>query len=59
MAPIRKLPDRTRSPLEGRRQSPIAARVARFVRERRRANRLDQAELATLANVGRRFVSEL
>jgi y4mF family transcriptional regulator len=32
---------------------------ASYVRERRRANRLNQTELALLAGVGRRFVSEL
>lgn len=37
----------------------IAARLALFVSERRRANRLTQTELALLAGVGRRFVSEL
>lgn len=33
--------------------------LARFVRERRVANGLTQTELALLAGVGRRFVSEL
>jgi y4mF family transcriptional regulator len=33
--------------------------VASFVRERRRANRLTQRQLAELAGVGLRFVSEL
>ena len=33
--------------------------LASFVRERRRASRLNQTELALLARVGRRFVSEL
>jgi y4mF family transcriptional regulator len=33
--------------------------VAQFVRERRKANNLTQVDLALLAGVGRRFVSEL
>ena len=33
--------------------------IADFVRNRRRANRLTQVELAELAGVGTRFVSEL
>ncbi len=33
--------------------------VGGFVRERRKANRMTQAELAALAGVGQRFVSEL
>ena len=33
--------------------------LGRFVRERRKANGLTQSELALLAGVGRRFVSEL
>ena len=33
--------------------------IGNFVRERRKANGLTQAELAGLARVGRRFVSEL
>lgn len=33
--------------------------VGAFVRERRRANRLTQAELAELAGVGLRFLKEL
>lgn len=37
----------------------IVARLALFVRDRRRANGLTQTELALLAGVGRRFVSEL
>ena len=55
----RKLPDRTRRPMERRRESQIAEQVGRFVRERRRANCLEQAALAELAGVGRRFLSEL
>jgi y4mF family transcriptional regulator len=34
-------------------------RVAEFVRERRSANRLSQRELAELASVGTRLISEL
>jgi len=37
----------------------LPARIGNFVRERRKANGLTQAELAGLARVGRRFVSEL
>ncbi len=33
--------------------------IAAFVRERRRANRMTQRQLAELAGVGTRFVSEL
>jgi y4mF family transcriptional regulator len=33
--------------------------LGEFVRRRRKANRLTQAELALLADVGRRFVSDL
>jgi len=33
--------------------------LAQFVRERRKANNLKQVDLALLAGVGRRFVSEL
>ena len=33
--------------------------LAKFVRERRQANGLSQTELARLAGVGRRFLSEL
>ena len=37
----------------------LPARIGNFVRERRKANGLTQAELAGLARVGRRFVSEI
>jgi y4mF family transcriptional regulator len=37
----------------------LALNLGEFVRRRRKANRLTQAELALLANVGRRFVSDL
>jgi len=45
------------NPIGGRThaRSPLAS----FVRERRRASSLSQTELALLAGVGRRFVSEL
>lgn len=38
---------------------PNLARVATFVRERRKANQLTQRQLAELAGVGLRFVVEL
>ena len=41
------------------RPHPSLDHMAQFVRERRVANGLTQAELALLAGVGRRFVSEL
>src|SRR5947207_15417118 len=47
------LPRGNRTPLG------TAASVAEFVRRRRKANRLTQAQLALLAGVGRRFVSDL
>lgn len=50
----RELPEVDRRP--GR--EPALA-IARFVRERRTENRLGQGELAELAGVGRRFVSDL
>lgn len=37
----------------------LAEQIGEFVRERRRSNCLNQQELALLAGVGRRFVSEL
>ena len=41
------------------RESSAQSAVAAFVRARRKANRLSQRELAELAGVGVRFVSEL
>lgn len=41
------------------RESSDAFEIASLVRERRKANRLSQKELAELANVGLRFLSEL
>ena len=41
------------------RESPGRSPVAAFVRARRKANRLSQRELAELAGVGVRFLSEL
>lgn len=37
----------------------VTLNLGAFVRRRRKANRLTQADLALLANVGRRFVSDL
>ena len=37
----------------------LAIELGRYVRQRRRVNRMSQDELALLAGVGRRFVSEL
>jgi len=37
----------------------FATELGQFVRQRRRANGMSQEELALLAGVGRRFVSEL
>ena len=37
----------------------FAERLAEAIRERRRARRMTQTDLALLAGVGRRFVSEL
>ena len=38
---------------------PANVKVAEYVRRRRKENRLNQARLALLAGVGRRFISEL
>ncbi len=38
---------------------PDREKTGDFVRRRRKANRMTQAELAELAGVGKRFVSEL
>jgi y4mF family transcriptional regulator len=37
----------------------VHAQLAAFVRDRRKANRMTQRQLAELAGVGTRFVSEL
>jgi y4mF family transcriptional regulator len=44
---------------EARAMNEALVDLGRFVRERRKANGLTQSELALLAGVGRRFVSEL
>jgi y4mF family transcriptional regulator len=44
---------------EGTRPDPSLLEIGTLVRERRRANRMTQAELAALAGVGVRFVSDL
>lgn len=52
--PSRNHPDR-----EENRRGAQGPSVGAFVRDRRRANRLSQAQLAELAGVGVRFVVEL
>ena len=44
---------------EARAMNEALVDLGRFVRERRKANGLTQSELALLAGVGRRFISEL
>lgn len=56
---LRKIPHRERAPIVRERSSAIASELAAFVREQRAKNHLGQAELADLAGVGRRFVSDL
>jgi y4mF family transcriptional regulator len=38
---------------------PTTLTIGAFVRERRKANRMTQQQLAELAGVGKRFVSEI
>lgn len=54
----RRMTRRRAAPEEKEQQTPLED-VAAFVRERRRANSLTQAELGELAQVGRRLVVEL
>jgi len=57
--------DNRDSPAQNGHMCPIGSKtsaareIGAFVRERRRANGLSQTELALLAGVGRRFISEL
>lgn len=37
----------------------LTQKLARYVKQARRANRLNQGQLAELAGVGRRFISDL
>ena len=46
-------------PIGNKAPTSIPASLAAWLRERRRANRMNQAELALLAGVGRRFVSDM
>lgn len=56
---LRKIPNRQRAPIKRERESRVAIELAKQVRELRSKNQLGQAELADLAGVGRRFISDL
>lgn len=55
----RKSPHPQRLLIKHERESRIAVELATHVRELRLRNQLGQAELAELAGVGRRFISDL
>lgn len=56
---LRRIPLRSRQPIQRAREARFAHELAAFVREQRAQHRLGQVELAELAGVGRRFVSDL